>query len=190
MANLIFGCATNDAGYAVQPSIFGRQVTCKFYQTWLNMLRRCYSDVEQARFPTYIGCTVCNEWHLFSNFKRWMEAQDWRDKSLDKDILLVGNKVYSPDACVFVTIETNTFVIDSLASRGNFPLGVNYDKSSKKYRARCRNPFTKKADYIGRFSCPQEAHQAWRKRKREIACQLAEIQTDERVANALRERYA
>ncbi len=190
VSKLVCGVGMNDSGYAVQPVVSGRQVACKFYQTWLNMLKRCYSPASRARFPTYLNCHVCSDWLIFSNFKSWMETQDWQGKSLDKDILIAGNKCYSPYFCVFLTINTNTFIIDSLSSRGDLPLGVDYDKSNKKYRARCRNPFTNKSEHIGRFTCQQDAHLAWKKRKHELACQLAEIQDDPKVAQALRTRYA
>ena len=53
----------------------------------------------------------------------------------------------------------------------------------------CRNTFTKKQEYLGLFTCEVEAHQAWLKRKLELAHLLAAEQTDGRVAKALIERY-
>ena len=47
---------------------------------------------------------------------------------------------------------------------------------------------TKKQENLGYFTCELEAHQAWLKRKLELAALAAE-QTDERVAKALIERY-
>jgi len=35
------------------------------------------------------------------------QQQDWKDKSLDKDIILLGNKTYGPDVCTFVTHRVN-----------------------------------------------------------------------------------
>jgi hypothetical protein len=45
-----------------------------YYLKWRNMLKRCYDPKTQANSPSYIGVTVCKEWHKFSNFKIWMEA--------------------------------------------------------------------------------------------------------------------
>ena len=70
----------------------------------------------------------------------------------------------------------------------NGPL-VCFHKRVKKFSATIGNPFTKKQEHLGYFTCPNEAHQAWKKRKHELACQLADIQTDQRVAEALRIRY-
>lgn len=118
-----------------------------------------------------------------------MEVQSWQGKQLDKDLLVKGNKFYSPENCVFVDRVTNSFTIDRGANRGVWPLGVSFDKRDVKFRAQCSNPFTKKNENLGYFTCSDEAHQAWKKRKHELACQLADLQTDKRVAAALRTRY-
>ena len=119
-----------------------------------------------------------------------MKKQDWQGNQLDKDMVLEGNKVYSAETCVFVSPTVNSFTIDCGASRGEWLIGVYWDKQAEKFRAMCSNPFTKKRECLGRFTCEQEAHQAWLKRKLELAHELADIQTDHRVAKALIERYA
>ena len=123
------------------------------------------------------------------NFRSWMETQDWKGKELDKDILFQGNKVYSPDTCVFVDKGVNLLLNSCAASRGEWPIGVHWNEQNQKFQSGCNNPFTRKREYLGYFNCPNQAHQAWKKRKYELACQLADIQTDERVAEALRTRY-
>lgn len=185
---LIFGVGVNDADYFVNPRVGKKRVMCQFYQCWHNMIRRCYSAYCQARQPAYIGCSVCEEWLTFSNFKAWMEKQDWEGKELDKDILFKGNKIYSPETCVFVCPSTNLFTITCTASRGEWPLGVDLYKATGKFKSQCSNNFTKKKEHLGYFSTPDEAHAAWKKRKHELACQLADLQTDQRVADALRSR--
>lgn len=196
---LVCGVGVNDADYAVVKKetivVNGKQKRkrvwiCPFYQTWTNMLKRCYSIKTQEHRPTYIGCSVAEEWLTFSNFKEWMEKQDWQDNQLDKDLLFEGNKVYNPEACVFVSGMVNTFTTDSGATRGEFLIGVNWHKQSEKFISRCCNPFTKKREHLGYFTCEQEAHQAWLKRKLELAHELAAIQEDSRVAKALINRYS
>lgn len=190
MGKLVYGVGVNDADYEVQSRIGGKMNLCRFYDTWKGMLRRCYSEKYKHRNPTYMECSVCDEWLKFSNFKSWMETQDWQGKQLDKDLIFIGNKVYSPNACAFVSHATNSFTTDRVNSRGDWPVGVQYDKRYQKFDSRCCNPFTRKNEYIGSFTCPNEAHLAWKKRKRELACLLADLQTDDRVATALRLRYA
>lgn len=196
---LVYGVGINDAGYAVTKygiaEVNGvrkrRQVwICPYYRTWTAMLQRCYSKKTQERYPTYKGCTVVEEWLTFSNFKAWMEAQEWEGLELDKDLLAVGNKVYSSESCMFVTQMVNSFTIDSGATRGEWLIGVYWNKQVEKFQASCRNPFTKKLEHLGLFTCEQEAHNAWLKRKNALALELAAIQTDERVAKALRKRYS
>lgn len=153
------------------------------------MIRRCYDAKYQERHPTYAGCTVSEDWHTFSRFREWMELQDFEGLQLDKDILIKGNKLYSPETCVFVTPMVNSFANDQAAKRGEWMIGAIWHKQSKKFRANCSNPFTRKREYLGLFTSEQAAHEAWLKRKNELAHELAEIQTDERVAKALISRY-
>jgi|SRR5690554_6139504 len=188
----VYGVGINDADYLIteRRKIDGKQKVvwiCPYYRTWKDMLRRCYNEPYHKRQPTYIGCTVAEEWKIFSNFRSWMETQDWQGNQLDKDLLVEGNKEYGPDACTFISKAVNMFLTDSGAARGDLPIGVCRFKG--KYMARCSNPFSKKEEYLGLFPCPQEAHLAWKARKAEHAKRLAEEQTDERVKNALLERY-
>lgn len=197
---LVFDVGVNDADYAVQRKetigyVNGKQKQklvwmCPFYRTWTSMLRRCYSTKYQNKKPTYIGCTVSDEWRTFSNFRAWMKKQNFEGMQLDKDLLFEGNTVYSPETCVFVTQAVNLFTIDSGSKRGEWLIGVNWDKKTGKFKSQCKNPFTKKQEYLGLFTSEQDAHQAWLKRKLELAYELADEQTDERVAEALIERYS
>lgn len=197
---LVCGVGINNADYVVQKFetigyIGGKRKRkrvwiCPHYQTWVDMLKRCYSAKIQDRNPAYKGCSVSVEWHTFSNFKAWMEKQNWEGNQLDKDLLFEGNKIYSSDACVFVSPMVNTFTTDSKASRGEWLIGVYWDKQAEKFHSRCSNPFTNKKEHLGRFTCEQEAHNAWLKRKLELAHLLAAEQADPRVAKALIDRYS
>jgi len=190
MKKLVCGVGVNDANYFVNPTINGERVVCPFYSAWKHMLGRCYSAKFQAGCPTYTGCSVAPEWKSFMTFRSWMVERDWQGRQLDKDLLFPGNKVYSPQTCVFVSDGVNTFTIDSAATRGEWPIGVNWHKQKGKFAAMCSNPFTGKKEHLGYFTCPDAAHEAWRKRKHELALQFAEQQTDPRVAKALSSRYA
>lgn len=197
---LVYGVGNNDADYVVAKFETigyddGKQKRkllwmCPHYSAWIKMLERCYSAKSQERYPTYRGCSVSTEWLTFSNFKTWMEKQDWEGKHLDKDLLLEGNKIYSADTCVFVTPLVNTFTSDQRAKRGKWQIGVYWNKEKGKFKSQCSNPFTKRGEYLGLFACEVEAHQAWLKRKLELAHELAAIQEEERVAAALIDRYS
>ena len=90
---LVFGVGLNDANYTVNPVVSGKSYLCSIYSRWQGMLERCYSKKYQVLSKTYSECTVCEEWLTFSNFKTWMEQQDWKGKQLDKDIIKKGNKI-------------------------------------------------------------------------------------------------
>lgn len=193
---LICGVGINDADYNVYISemVDGKQKAiwiCPFYMKWRSMITRCYSQSSILRHPSYAECSSVPEWHRFSNFKAWMEQQDWEGKDLDKDILISGNKVYSPETCVFVDPRVNTFMLECSTTRGEYPIGVCLDKRVKRkpYRAFCNSVITKKTEHLGRYSTPEEAHSAWLAFKLEQAYILAAEQTDERVAKALIDRY-
>lgn len=196
---LVYGVGINDAAYVVQKNEINKvngvrkpskAWRCPYYQTWVDMLARCYSAKQQERRPTYKGCTVSDEWHAFSNFKNWMEMQEWEGKQLDKDLLFEGNKIYSAETCVFVTRMVNMFTTDRGSDRGELMLGVILDKRREKFRAQCSNTFSGKREFLGYFTCEQQAHKAWLKRKLELARLLAAEQSDPRVAKALVDRYS
>ena len=196
---LVYRVGINDADYVVKKwetigyvnGVRKRKLVwaCPYYQVWASMLMRCYSTKYQDKYPTYKGCSVSEEWLTFSNFRRWMEAQDFEDKQLDKDLLFEGNRVYSAESCVFVTRVVNMFTTDRGNDRGECLIGACWNKRDGVFMSSCSNPFTKKREHLGYFTCELEAHQAWLKRKLELAHLLATEQTDERVAKALIERY-
>ena len=200
MTKLVFGVGVNDLGYKTQVKeevtknggkrIWKSVFICKYYAVWRDMLRRCYSKKYLERKPSYIGTSVCSEWLYASEFKKWMEQQEWSGKCLDKDIIVPGNKLYSPDTCAFVLTATNSFVLASDAIRGDYPIGVSLLKRTGKYHATCQNLFTGKKEHLGYFSTPEEAHEAWRKRKHELAQLVAATESDPRIVEALKKRYS
>ena len=200
---LVQGVGINDADYVVKVcepieeryrsgKKKQKQVwTCPFYRRWMDMLKRCYSKKFQDSHPTYEGCTVCKEWLTFSNFRKWMVTQEWEGNQLDKDLLIGDNKIYSSDTCVFVHNKVNTFTLDCGKSKGKYMIGCYWAINIEKFKSCCNNPFAKKQEYLGYFDTELEAHLAWKKRKHELACQLAdsEFVTDERVKQVLLHKY-
>lgn len=193
---LVRSVGVNDATYATQ--IFSKQGNgikkqvwrCPFYSVWSGMLDRCYSVSFKLKQPNYKDVSCCADWLIFSKFRHWMEQQDWEERDLDKDIILYNNKIYSPTTCAFVSRTANSFVTDRSNVRGDWPLGVHWDTAAEKLRARCCNPFTKKREHLGLFTCAKEAHEAWRQRKHELAQLVAETESDTRVVESLKKRYS
>jgi len=129
------------------------------YIYWSLMIKRCYSEVLHKKRPTYIGCTVCDEWHNFQNFGKWYDENYYKIEGckmqLDKDILFKGNKIYSPENCVFVPSNINTLFIKCDSARGEYPIGITFNKREQIYVAQCKNKNGKRV--IGKFLNPNIA---------------------------------
>ena len=183
MKKLVCGKGINDADYSIYTYINGKRIECPYYSKWSNMLKRCYSPEYQESNPTYKGCTVAEEWHSFMNFRVWMESQAWKGLHLDKDMLIPGNKIYSPAACMFISRAINNLLNDSEAAREIHPQGVVFRKDKKKFQAAIRK--NGKAVFLGYHSTPEQAESAYIKAKVSHIRSVAEEQID-RLAEALR----
>lgn len=200
---LIQGWGIKDIEYRVYitENVNGRQKkiwTCPYYKDWCSILDRCFCLKTHERQPTYRDCTVGDEWKRLSDFIKWVDSQpnkDWQNCVPDKDILVQGNKHYSPETVVYVSRQVNSFIVDASAARsreGATLIGTipRLRLDGYKYEANCRNPFTNCGEYLGLFNTELEAHLAWKAKKCEHACKLADLQSDERVAKRLREMYS
>ena len=167
-----YGVGENDAHYATQPIVNDKQIVDPAYQAWADMLKRAYDTKCHAAHPTYSDVTVCKEWHSFSAFRAWWLDNHREDWHLDKDLLLVGNREYGPDACVYVPRWLNNLTTDSGALRGELPIGVSFCKQTGKYKSRCNNPITGKRRNLGRFNAPESAYESWLTYKLQLADQL------------------
>ena len=202
MGKLVNGIGINDADYLViiweplpdLPDGKRRRALkwiCPYYRAWRGMISRCYQKIDGKIKSAYEGCTVSEEWLTFSNFKSWMEKKDWEGKSLDKDLLFPGNSVYSPENCVFIHRKINSFIAGCTPRKRTGKTGCKKTWNSSNFTARCSNPFTGKQEFIGSFETIDLAHNAWVKRKHELALLLADSEyvTDERVRIALRNYF-
>lgn len=185
----VYGVGINDANYSTTGSVGGTWSICPYYSRWRNMLKRCYCPDYLEKYPTYEGCYVCPDWLTFSNFRVWMETQDWEGKELDKDLLVVGNKCYSPETCMFITPAINSLIISQKHSKNGHMMGVTFHPSTGKFRAICRNSVTKKTESLGLFHEEIDAHLAWKKRKRELVIEVAESLEDVKIKQALLQHY-
>ena len=115
----------------------------KIYNYWSSMIQRCYDKNYLKRRPTYINCVVCDDWHNFQYFAKWFDKNfyqvDNEIMALDKDILYKGNKIYSPNTCIFVPETINSLFVKCDKVRGNLPIGVSLTKKKNRYRVEFTN---------------------------------------------------
>ena len=104
----------------------------KEYDIWKCVLRRCFDEKTKEKQPTYKNVTCCKEWLLYENFYKWLHSQENFDKwlngykwAVDKDILVKGNKIYSPDACCLVPQNVNSVFIVKNIKEEAFPITID-----------------------------------------------------------------
>lgn len=168
---LVFGKGYNTL-YEIQTSYGGKHTF--EHRTWCNMLKRCYGTTESCNNKAYWDKYVCDEWLDYKNFHSWIIEVSYREEGwqLDKDLLLKGNKIYSPDTCVFLPTRINFCLLKCDASRGDLPIGVHFDKSRSKYKATCCNEYGKQ--WQKRFNTKEDAFIAYKEEKERVIKVLAE----------------
>lgn len=125
--------------------------TDKAYQTWNDMLKRCYAPKSERVARLYEDCTVAEDWHNYSNFKKWYLTNYIEGYQIDKDLRVLENTVYSSETCTMVPPVINAYVT------GGLKTGVHYNKEKGKWIAQCQCGETtksgsKKQTYLGTFS--------------------------------------
>ena len=176
-----------DPSYCINKKNKGKIVwRCPCYQKWISILERCYGEKYLQRVPSYRGCSICEEWKTFSNFMAWMKTQSWEGKHLDKDILIPGNKVYSPETCVFVSNQINQLLKNNHTTRGKYPVGVVLSKHKKKFESGLQR--FGKTCHIGYFETPEEAHEAYKKERIKYILEVAENLTEDDTSDVERTR--
>lgn len=151
----------------------------KEYNIWSSMIGRCYSEALRHKFPTYKDVTVCEEWECFQNFAEWFEQnwKPWMDNTwqLDKDILIKGNKVYSPETCAFIPSKINLIFTNCRNKNNLYPTGVR----KKKNRFISTIHINKKVKYLGVFDTIEEAFNAYKVEKEKYIKEIAEEWKDQ-----------
>ena len=156
----------------------GNNVKKPSYLCWKGMMARCYDPNGREMYKYYNDCSVCDEWHIFENFEKWYNENYYEIPNcfrmcLDKDILVKGNKTYSPQTCAFVPYDINIVFTKNKARRGDMPIGVFYNPRKKhKYQALCR--FYGKQKIIGQFDTVDDAFVCYKQAKENYIKELAD----------------
>lgn len=148
-------------GYGIFKGIENYKET-KAYSLWHAMLKRCYCKKNLEKHPTYKDVHVCNDWHNFQNFAKWVEENwnyEYMDSSweLDKDILSDTKKIYSPETCCFVPTEINYL----FSTINKFPKSIKKQKNTYSLALGING----KETYIGRIATIEEAIDIYTKLK-------------------------
>ena len=187
----------------MKPSVYGvgivgEQVTVKGkrgkqYDIWVRMLDRCYSKKLLCQHTTYSDCTVSDSFRYYPFFKEWCNNQigfnskdeNGRCFALDKDLLVKGNRIYSPDTCCFVPQEINNLLTNKKSTRDPLPISVKKTESGRFLVAFRKNKIT---TYLGRYDTPEEAFNAYKQVKEDYIKEVANKwkgQIDPRAYEAL-----
>ena len=106
----------------------------QMYCCWRKILERCYSERFRHLNPAYEDCTTCKEWHCYQNFAQWYMDNYYLIENerthVDKDILVKGNRVYSPETCLLVPQRIN-MIFMSKTNKWNLPNGISVSKTGK-----------------------------------------------------------
>ena len=154
---LVCGVGVFDAPYAKTRD----ELTRKAYRDWNNMLQRCYGKSNFPSKPAYKECIVCEEWHSFLKFREWFDENYIEGYFLDKDVLIKGNKIYSPNTCCYIPSFINTLLLNCRSARGKYPIGVQkhkYGFCAKLYKQGEQH-------YIGFYKNEEDAFLAYKKAK-------------------------
>jgi hypothetical protein len=171
------------------------------YHRWSLLFERCYSPKNISDKLNYHNVEVCKSWLKFSGFLEWLEFNNRRNLllkgfNLDKDLKVLNSKIYSPETVVLIPSKINSFLKNYYFKKGDLPRGVVFLKAknyTKPYEAQCSNPITKNYEKLGKFKCPNIAHEVWKNRKLEILKELwdkgyfSEVEENELIYSNCRE---
>lgn len=153
------------------------------YETWVHILQRSFDDKLKQKQTAYLNVTCCEEWLSYENFYEWIHSQENFDKwlnesrwAIDKDIIVKGNKIYSPNTCTLVPQIVNCLFLNKRAKRGEYPLGVKVKKDCKGFYASCSDPLLKKNIELGSYPTKEEAFMAYKEYKEGLIKRVAELE--------------
>lgn len=169
----LFGVGINDIDVKVKPKDV---ISNPVYTKWQRMLERSYCPKYKSKFPTYTDVRVCERWLTFSHFrcdylKLINGVEERKSFILDKDLIVKGNKIYSPEACCLLPTKINSFLTSCNTKRGSLPRGVSKRSRGHKFMVTLSCGGLNKN--LGNYSTPEEAFQVYKKAKESASKVLA-----------------
>jgi len=137
------------------------------FQVWCGLRTRTLDDDFKQEHKSYIDCSLCEEWMCMQNFCDWAESTKPKDNSirweLDKDLLIEGNRLYSPETCCWLPKEINLF-LSKMSEKAIYPKTLA--DGGVVYRVFVREGKEKQVEkgshYIGTYYSYEMAVDKWR----------------------------
>ena len=133
----------------------------KAYNSWRLMLERVYNPRSKANKKNYADVTICDEWLNFQNYCSWHLDNYIQDYQCDKDLKVLGSRVYSPETCSYIPQELNKLLTFREASKEGLPVGVKISKGIKRDTFLAEMKYYGKTEKIGRYDNLKDAYQAY-----------------------------
>lgn len=133
------------------------------FNAWGGMIQRCY-NTNHKNYINYgaKGVIIADKWHDFQLFSEWFYKHKVEGFQIDKDLKIIGSKLYSEDTCSFIPNKVNNLLCNRRKSRGTCPVGVsNNGYSFVAYMQTGRV----KRDYLGSYKTCEEAFAAYKTAK-------------------------
>lgn len=147
-------------------------ILTKPYRVWVGILTRCYSELKRDHWRSYReGVTVSEEFLDFQIFAEWFSENYIEGWDLDKDVISsqTGSKIYSRETCIFLPPRINKCFIGQ-PKHSSLPVGVTKSSDGVGYVARLSNGDVR--EYLGYFTCPNEAFKVYKDAKLKLIKEL------------------
>lgn len=187
LAKSVYGVGYVGVGeYEGTTLINGKKKNSPAYEVWIGILKRCYSENANTRkrHSTYADVSVCEEWLCFQNFAKWYynNLPSYSSPEVDKDLRVIGSRVYSPETCSFVPVEINALFTGPKDNR-ELQRGVHFCNTKKLLIVQLQEGAktksgNKKQTYYGSFSSQEEAFAAYFREKKRHVIEVANRNID------------
>ena len=190
--SIVIADKKNDQGFWLKHyTVNGKSTKTRAGRLWNALVTRttgrgydkCYDVAENNFIDFNHFAGWCQEQHGYLNKED--NGYYWQ---LDKDIMFPGNKIYSPETCVFVPAKLNSIFVERENDEG-LPIGVRRIKNSNRFSTRCRNIEGVRV-HLGTYATPEEASNKYLEFKGCVVVETLELyDIDPKLKSLLKARW-